>query len=233
MLISIIVPSFNESKTIIYTLEQLKFNLINYITYYEVIVVDDGSTDNTQQLLEARKDLYHCYLTNIKNSGKGSAIKKGLNNANGQYVIFHDADLEYDSSNIIDFIKLIEAFSPDLIVGSRKNYKNYTRSHNILNYYGNRFISFIFNILNNTTFSDIYTCYICYKRDLINPNNLRTYGWEQHAEILSKIVKKGKKFYEIPINYNGRTIEEGKKIKAIHIISVIYSILKFKFLSSE
>ena len=90
-------------------------------------------------------------------------------------------------------------------------------------------MTFIFNILYNTTFTDIYFFYLCYKKKLLDHNELNTTGFDQHAEILCKVVKKGKKFYEVPISYNGRTYEEGKKIKFYHIFSVILRIVLEKF----
>lgn len=229
MKLSIIVPAYNEEKYIIDSLKNLKQNLEKFSSDYELVVVNDGSSDNTLNLLNENLDLYQKLLTHEKNQGKGEAVKTALRVCKGEYIIFHDADLEYDSNDIIDFINLINSTKPDLIIGSRKNYKKFTRSHNIYNYFGNRFISFIFNIINNTTFTDIYSCYVCFKKKLINPDKLITVGWEQHAEILTKVVNNSKLFYEIPINYNGRTIEEGKKIRPYHMISVIVSFFRFKF----
>ena len=93
----------------------------------------------------------------------------------------------------------------------------------------NKMITFLFNIIYNTTFTDIYSCYACFKKELLNNQSLKTVGFEQQAEILCKIVKKGKKFYEVQINYNGRSHEEGKKIKFYHIFPVIIQIFKGKF----
>lgn len=196
---------------------------------YEVVVINDGSTDNTLDLLKQNKDLYNQLITYNKNCGKGNAIKKGLEVSNGKYIFFQDADLEYDPIEINKFVKLINRFQPDLIVGSRFNYSEYSRSHNILNKIGNIFITLIFNLFYNTTFSDVYSCYACFKKDLLNEKNLKTTGFQQHAEILCKIVKKGKKFYEVPINYNGRTYEEGKKIRFYHIFKVLYRIIIERF----
>ena len=98
-----------------------------------------------------------------------------------------------------------------MIIGSRFHYNKYIRSHYFLNKVGNFIITNLFNIIYNTTFTDIYSCYVVYKKDLINHNELKSVGFEQQAEILGKVVRNGKKFYEVPINYNGRTFEEGKK----------------------
>ena len=136
--------------------------------------------------------------------------------------------LKSDNRYIIDYNKFIEVitrFEADAIIGSRLIYSEYTRSHNILNKFGNMFITLLFNILYNTTFTDIYSCYLCFKKNLLIPDQLTTEGFEQHAEILCKVVKKGNKFYEVPISYNGRTQKEGKKIKFYHIFIVIFRII--------
>ena len=228
VLISILIPPFNEEETILKVLNRISETIESSVNY-EVIVINDGSTDNTFNLLEQNKNLYDQLISYEKNYGKGNAVKKGLEVSKGKYVFFQDADLEYDPIDINKFIKLINRFEPDLIIGSRLNYSEYTRSHNILNKFGNMFITLIFNLFYNTTFTDIYSCYACYKKDLLNEKNLKTKGFEQHAEILCKVVKKGKKFYEVPINYNGRTHEEGKKIKFYHIFSVLFRIAIEKF----
>ena len=214
-LISILIPSFNEGKTILNVLNRISKIIASSINY-EVVVINDGSTDNTLDLLKQNKDLYNQLITYNTNCGKGNAIKKGLEVSNGKYIIFQDADLEYDPIEINKFVNLINRFEPDLIIGSRFNYSEYTRSHYILNKFGNIFITLIFNLFYNTTFTDIYSCYVCFKKDLLNVKNLQTIGFQQQAEILGKVVKNGKKFYEVPISYNGRTHDEGKKIKFYH-----------------
>ncbi|MDC0908174.1 glycosyltransferase family 2 protein [Candidatus Pelagibacter ubique] len=228
ILISILIPSFNEEKTILNILNRISKTIDSSINY-EVVIINDGSTDNTLKLLEQNKNLYNQLITYERNYGKGNAIKKGLEVSKGKYIFFQDADLEYDPIDINKFTKLINRFEPDLIIGSRLNYSEYTRSHNILNKFGNKLITLIFNLFYNTTFTDIYSCYACFKKDLLNEKNLKTKGFEQHAEILCKIIKKGKKFYEVPISYNGRTHDEGKKIKFYHIFSVLFRIVIERF----
>jgi glycosyltransferase involved in cell wall biosynthesis len=228
ILISILIPSFNEEKTILNVLNRISKTIDPSINY-EVVVINDGSTDNTLELLEQNKNLYNQLITYERNYGKGNAVKKGLEVSKGKYIFFQDADLEYDPIDINKFIKLIKRFEPDLIIGSRLNYSEYTRSHNILNKFGNKLITFIFNLFYNTTFTDIYSCYACFKKDLLNEKNLKTKGFEQHAEIICKVIKKGNKFYEVPISYNGRTHEEGKKIKFYHIFAVLFRIVIERF----
>ena len=203
LLISILVSVYNEEKTILDVLKRLS-DIKKFGHSIEVIVINDGSSDNSEKIINENKHLIDKLISNETNRGKGYSIKKGLESSNGKYIIFQDADLEYDPNDFLKFFKLIEKFNPDLIIGSRLNYADYTRSYNILNKFGNKLITFLFNIIYNTTFTDIYSCYACFKKDLLNINSLKTVGFEQHAEILCKVVKKGKNFYEIPINYNGR-----------------------------
>ena len=224
LLISILVSVYNEEKTILDVLKRLS-DIKKFGHSIEVIVINDGSSDNSEKIINENKHLIDKLISNETNRGKGYSIKKGLESSNGKYIIFQDADLEYDPNDFLKFFKLIEKFNPDLIIGSRLNYSEYTRSYNILNKFGNKLITFLFNIIYNTTFTDIYSCYACFKKDLLNINSLKTVGFEQHAEILCKVVKKGKKFYEVPINYNGRNYEEGKKIKFYHIFGVIFQII--------
>ena len=228
ILVSIIVPVYNEEKTILTVLKKLS-NIKDFNTKFEVIVINDGSKDNTQKILNDNNNLIDKLINNETNKGKGYSVSKGLHEAEGKYIIFQDGDLEYDPVDFVKFFKLINNFEPDLIIGSRFIYAEYTRSHNILNKFGNNLITLIFNLIYNTTFTDIYSCYACFKKDLLDVNSLKTTGFEQHAEILCKIVRRGKKFYEVPISYNGRSYDEGKKIKFYHIFSVIFQICIGKF----
>tara|TARA_B100002051_G_scaffold233625_1_gene232936 strand:+ start:255 stop:944 length:690 start_codon:yes stop_codon:yes gene_type:complete len=228
MILSIIVPVYNEEKTIVEILKKIKKNSSSNIKY-EVIVIDDGSYDGTKKLLENNKDLYNKLLINQSNKGKGYSVKQGIINSSGTHIIFQDADLEYDPSDYTKFEKIFLEFDADGIIGSRFIYSKYTRSHNILNKIGNKILTLIFNLLYNTTFTDVYSCYFAFKKNLIDANSLETEGFEQHAEILCKVIKKGSKFYEVPISYNGRNESEGKKIKAHHFFSVLYQIIKRRF----
>ena len=141
-LLSIIVPIFNEEKTVHKVLTNL-LKLKETIQSIEIIVVNDGSTDNSLKILNENNDLYDCLINNLQNKGKGNAVKSALEKASGKYITFQDADLEYDPNDFIKFIKLINKFSPDLIIGSRFNYADYTRSHHFFNKIGNYFITFI------------------------------------------------------------------------------------------
>jgi len=225
MILSIIVPVYNEEKTVIDVLNKIKSNSSNLFKY-EIIVIDDGSTDQSRKLLEDNKHLYDKLLVNESNKGKGFSVKKGLLNTSGTHIIFQDADLEYDPVDFKKFERIFSDFDADGIIGSRFIYSNYTRSHNILNKIANTFLTFTFNLLYNSTFTDIYSCYFAFKKDLLNVHELRTEGFEQHAEILCKVIKKGNKFYEVPISYNGRDASEGKKIKPHHFFLVLFEIIR-------
>tara|TARA_Y100000590_G_scaffold445974_1_gene578824 strand:- start:272 stop:958 length:687 start_codon:yes stop_codon:yes gene_type:complete len=225
MILSIIIPVYNEEKTIITILEKIKQNTSNSFKY-EIIVIDDGSTDQSRKLLENNKHLFNKLLTNDYNRGKGFSVKKGLLNASGTHIIFQDADLEYDPADYKKFEKLFLDFNADGVIGSRFIYSDYTRSHNILNKIGNKILTLMFNLLYNVTFTDIYSCYFAFKKDLLNANELKTDGFEQHAEILCKVMRRGNKFYEVPIRFNARSHSEGKKIKAQDFFSVLFQIIR-------
>ena len=226
--LSIIIPVFNEASTIIKILNRIKETKSTKVNY-EIIVVDDGSTDNTPILLKENKDLYHKLILNNLNMGKGHAVIDGINNAAGRYLIIQDADLEYDPSEFENFIKMFQIYNADLVFGSRMRYKEFSRSFNFLNLVANKILTLYFNILYNCTFTDIYSCYLSFKKELIDTKNLKCYGFGQQAEILSQIIKKSKNNFEIPINYNGRSVKDGKKIRWYHFFSVIFQLTKGRF----
>ena len=228
--ISVLIPCFNEKDTIISVIE--KVQNLDFIDK-EIIIVDDGSTDGTKEILKKRevsnKFLNEIFFFHENNQGKGAAIQTAIKNISCEYAVIQDADLEYDPKEFIKFTNLINKFSVDVIIGSRFNYSDYIRSHNIANKFGNYILTLFFNLLYNTTFTDIYSCYLAFRRDILDVDKLKTNGFEQHAEILCKIVKKSDRFYEVPINYNGRSAKEGKKIKFYHFFIVIYRIFIEKF----
>jgi glycosyltransferase involved in cell wall biosynthesis len=221
--LSIIVPVYNEESTVLQVLKNIQKNKIKDINF-EIIVVNDGSTDLTFSILKNNKILFNQLIDIKVNSGKGYAIKRGLSFATGDFVIFQDADLEYDPSDYQQFIDVFLNLKADLIIGSRFNYNKYTRSHNFLNKIANITLTFFFNSLYNTTFTDIYCCYVAFKRELLNPQSLKTNGFEQQAEILARIVKNSNIYFEVPISYNGRSISQGKKIRFYHFFLVIWQI---------
>jgi len=229
--ISIIIPVYNEEKTIIPILKSVNEQKINDVEF-EIIVVDDGSIDNSLKILKEHEELFSRLIELKPNIGKGGAVKAGLKIATGDYVLFQDADLEYDPNDYDRLFLPVKKFNVDLVVGSRLTAPPLTRVHYFWNKKGNQFITTVFNFLNNTTFTDIYRGYILFRRTLIDPDKLGTTGWEQQAEILSKVVRSSKIYYEVPISYYGRTYEEGKKIKPKHILKIIITIIKERIFSS-
>ena len=226
--LTILIPVYNEEATILRILGHVAEQKIDDVRM-QVIVVDDGSTDRTVELLEQNPGLYTKLIKRDRNGGKGAAVKSGLKEASGDYVLFQDADLEYDPAEYAKLLMPVLKFDADIVMGSRLVASPCTRVSYFWYKFGNRLITFIFNILNNTTFTDIYSCYLLYRRDLVDPTDLRTDGWEQQAEILSiavgKAVLRSGGMYEVPVSYYGRTYAEGKKIKAYHAAAVIWTIM--------
>ena len=229
--LSVIVPAYNEEETILDLLRLVRRQNIEGVEI-EVVVVDDCSVDNTLSYLQENPDLYSVLVESPINGGKGAAVKAGLAAATGEYILFQDADLEYDPDEYTKMLMPVLKHDADVVMGSRLMAPPYTRVHYFWHKIGNRFITLCFNIINNTTFTDIYSCYLLYRRNLLKPEELKTVGWEQHAEILTLATKRGTIFYEVPITYHGRTYEQGKKIRAHHIIAVLRTII-FKGLSSK
>ena len=139
--LSLIIPAFNEDKTILKVLNRIDSTKSNKINY-EIIVINDASTDGTIDILKANSHLYNRLISNEKNQGKGGAVKIGIENATGDYIIFQDADLEYDPKDIEKFINVFLKFDADAILGSRFAYDRYTKSHNFYNKIGNKIITF-------------------------------------------------------------------------------------------
>ncbi len=228
IVVSIVVPAFNEIGTIVHVLEKIAAQKFEDIRL-EVIVVDDGSTDGTRELLTQRPDLYARFIQRPANGGKGAALKDGIGAATGEYVLIQDADLEYDPVDYGSLFKPIVLHDADVVMGSRFVAPALTRVFYFTHKLGNLFITFMFNVFNNTTFTDTYCGYLVYRRRLLDVNTLRTSGWEQHAEMLSRVFHASRSTYEVPVSYHGRTYEEGKKIRAWHVFSIIVTIITERF----
>ena len=187
--ISVIIPVYNEETTILALLKKLK--QLNDNANLEIIIINDGSTDKSKAIIEDHADLYHIVKHLEFNQGKGKAIIEGLKISTKDYVFFQDADLEYDPSDLSKFISIANNFQADFIMGSR--FIGEKRS--VLHFWhmiGNKFITSIFNILNNTTFTDIYCCYCLFKKESLNSKLLKCYNWGQQAEILTYVAKKSR-----------------------------------------
>ena len=227
--ISIIIPAYNEENYILKTLQRISQNRIENFDF-EVLVIDDGSSDKTLSLLKSHSELFTKLIERPSNGGKGAAVLSGLVEATGDYILFQDADLEYDPKDYAKLLEPVRLFDADIVMGSRMIASPISRVSYFWHKVGNNIITFMFNLLNNTTFTDIYSCYLLYRRQLVHPENIKSKGWEQHAEILSEAKKEAKIIFEVPISYYGRSYEEGKKIRGYHAISVIWMIIKKKLI---
>ena len=217
-----IVPVFNEEKIVVQALKKL--NILKKNIKLEIIVINDGSNDLTNELLKKNSKLYTKLFNLSMNQGKGKAVIEGLKHCSSKYVFIQDADLEYDPLDIINLIQKMEETDADMIMGSRF----ISSDRSVLHFWhmlGNKIITFLFNIINNTTFTDIYCCYCLFKKEKINMSLLKSNGWGQQAEILTFLVSGSKKIYELSVNYNARTYNEGKKIRYSNFFEVVYWLL--------
>jgi len=229
MFLSVIIPVFNEVNTIDEIVERV---LNTNCKFKQIIIVDDNSSDGTREKLEKYKnrDLFKVIHHN-QNSGKGACIKTATEFLLGDYVIIQDADLEYNPNDYERFLKLAEEKKCDAIYGSRvtgNNYKN-LNLFRIFRIFANFFLTFLSNIINQQKITDAHTCYKFIRIDLFKSLNLSTDDFAICPEITTKLSKLGVKIFEIPISYNGRTFEEGKKIKLKDAFKAVYALIKFRF----
>lgn len=225
--ISIIIPVFNEINTIEKVLEKV----LRISVEKEIIIVDDGSTDGTRELLEKISSEGNYPMIKVlfheKNKGKGAAIRTALEHAKGEIVCFQDADLEYEPMEIMELLKGFEDESIDAVYGSRFLKENPSIYKTFL--WGNKLLTFFINFLYKARITDSYTCYKLIKMELAKKLRLESNGFEIEAEISAKLAKSKRKILELPISYNPRRIEEGKKIRFRDALKGFYTILKVKF----
>ncbi len=224
MKISIIVPVFNEEKTISTVLNRvINAPVLNYEK--EIIVVNDGSADRTQEILN-KLNLDFTLLNHDKNYGKGRALRTGFKKASGDIIIVQDGDLEYDPN---DYEKLISLYQKTNcpIYGSRNiNNQNRGYGHYVL---GVKFLTWVNNLLFGSKLTDTYTCYKLFPTDLIKSVDLKSNGFEIEAEMTAKILKTGQGIKEVGISYNPRKFKQGKKIRPRDGLIGLWTILKIKF----
>ena len=218
--ISVIVPVYNEEKTFLKILE--KYKPLKKNINFELIIVNDGSNDNTKNLIENNSSMFDKVIHLSKNQGKGKAVREGLKIAKNEYIFFQDADLEYNPNDLSNFIELAKTNNADFVMGSRFSSTTTTPLLDIL---GNKLVTLIFNVINNASFSDICCCYCLFKKNNLPITHLKSDGWGQHIEILTYVFYNSKKMVETPIYYNGRKISEGKKIRYRHVFGIIYFII--------
>lgn len=236
MKLSIIIPAYNEEAFISSILEAVRnFTPINQIQK-EVIVVNDCSTDNTAGILEAyiqkHPDLDIQYYEHDKNSGKGAALRTGIQQASGDFIIVQDADLEYDPNEINILLKPILDGHADVVYGSRFMGG---KPHRILFFWhsiGNWYLTMLSNAFTNLNLTDMETCYKLFKAEIIKPIHLKENRFGFEPEVTAKISRvPGIRIYEVGISYYGRTYEEGKKINWKDGFRAIYCILKYNVFS--
>jgi len=224
-LLSVVMPVFNERETV----ERIVGRVLAVPLRIELIVIDDGSTDGTKERLEALQ-LDHKFrlIINDRNMGKGFSIRSGFKEISGDVVVIQDADLEYSPEEFPQLIKLIAEGRTDVVYGSR--FLGTRRVFLFWHYLGNRFLTFVTNILYNTVLSDMETCYKAMRADVVHALNLKSNGFEIEPEMTAKILKRGYRVYEIPITYDGRGYDEGKKISWWAGIEALWTLLKYRII---
>ncbi len=204
--LSIIVPVFNEAKTIRLVLEKL----LGLSLDKEIIVVDDGSTDGTEKIINSFVPAVK-FIKHKANSGKGTAIRSGLACAQGDFIVFCDADLEYDVNQIAVIFDYISRNNESVVYGSR--FIEYRPKKNFIHYFGNRFLTELTNLFFSAKLTDMETAYKMFPADILKKIPLTACRFEIEPEITAKILKRGIKIIELPISYDPRVKKEGKKIK--------------------
>ncbi len=223
-ILSIIIPVFNEEKTVKEVIEKVeKVNVLDWKK--EIIVVNDGSNDNSKQEIEkTAREFNDLKIINLpQNKGKGAAIKLGLEKASGDYVLIQDADFEYDPNDIPNLLKGLDG--KNVVYGSR-NFSKSQRGY-FLNYTGTRLLNFFINLIFGEKLTDVMTCYKIFPTNLLKSFDLESAGFDFEIEATIKTLKAGYKIKELPIHYRPRKISQGKKIRLLDGIICLWTIIKF------
>ena len=226
--ISVIIPVYNEARTV----EKLLAKVLAVNLNLEIILVDDASTDESIKIVLDKRNKEQ--LTNLKlirhekNKGKGYAIRTGLKEVTGKIVIIQDADLEYDPEDYYELIKPIESGEYKVVYGSR-NLRKENIKRKDANYYGNKLLTFVSNVLYGARITDEATCYKVFETKAIKSLKLKCKRFEFCPEVTAKVRKKGYKIKELPISYEPRSIAEGKKINWKDGIEALWTLIKFRF----
>jgi len=226
--LSVVMPVYNEKDTVLKIIDKvLKIDFVK-----ELVIVDDCSTDGTRELLKNSKlDNKVRVIYHEKNLGKGAALRTGFKQLSGDMVVIQDADLEYDPKEFIEMIRPIQEGAADVVYGSRLSGGRPQRVYLFWHRVGNDFLTFLTNLLYNTTLTDMETCYKMFRRSVIDNITIRSNDFSVEPELTAKILKnKALKIYEMPIAYFGRNYEEGKKITWRHGFSAIWTLLVYRFM---
>ncbi len=230
--LSIIIPCYNEKNTIEEILKKIDQSLKNYeLSKYEILIVDDFSNDGTKEVLKnfSNENKIQIYFHD-RNLGKGAAIHTALNHTTGNITLIQDADLEYDP---FDYNKLLLPFfetNADVVYGSRfLGGGKYVRIHFFWHYLANKILTFICNIFININLTDMETGYKVFKTSALKSINLKEKSFSFEPEVTIKLAKKKYKFFEVPITYNGRSYEEGKKIGLKDAFIALKTIILYSF----
>jgi glycosyltransferase involved in cell wall biosynthesis len=222
--LSVVMPVFNERNTI----EEIIGRVLAIPMRIELIVVDDMSTDGTIEILERlQKERGFVLLRQPRNGGKGAALRRGFAAVTGDLVLIQDADLEYSPEEYPLLTELIIAGRADVVFGSR--FLGRHRVFLLTHYFGNRVLTMIANVLYNTMLSDMETCYKVMRTDVLRSMELKSNGFGIEPEITAKVFKRRYRVYEIPISYDGRGYDEGKKITWRDGVVALWVLFKYRF----
>ncbi len=222
-LLSVVMPVFNERDTV----EEIVRRVLAVPLRIQLIIVDDGSRDGTRDILaRLQGELGFQLVLQERNQGKGAALRRGFDEVRGDLVVIQDADLEYSPEEYPDLIDLICQGRADVVYGSRflGRHRVFMFSH----YLGNRIVTLLTNILYNTMLTDMETCYKVMRAEIVRGMNLQSNGFGIEPEMTAKIFKGGYRVYEIPITYDGRGYEQGKKITWRDGFVALWILLKFR-----
>jgi glycosyltransferase involved in cell wall biosynthesis len=223
-LLSVVMPVYNERETIEGMIARV---LAVPGIRIELIVVDDGSKDGTSEILRDLQARYRFKLFQKPNGGKGSALRLGFKEVTGDLVVIQDADTEYSPEEFPDLIELICQGRADVVYGSR--FLGRHRVFLFTHYLGNLFLTFLTNVLYNTMLTDMETCYKAMRVEVLRSFTLDSNGFGIEPELTAKIFKRGYRVYEVPITYDGRGYEEGKKITWRDGVVALWVLLKYRF----
>jgi glycosyltransferase involved in cell wall biosynthesis len=222
-LLSVVMPVFNERTTI----EEIIRRVLAVPLRIELIVVDDGATDGTSEILDALHAELKFTLLRQKNAGKGAALRTGFAAVTGDLLVVQDADLEYSPEEYPQLIELICDGKADVVYGSR--FLGRHRAFMFAHYVGNKFLTLATNVLYNTMLTDMETCYKAMRTDVIRSMTLKSDGFGIEPELTAKIFKRGYRVYEVPITYAGRNYDQGKKITWTAGFVALWVLVKYRF----